>query len=173
MRVAALAFTLSLLAALAAGSVAHGAVESGTIRVNKGSAGITLGMKRRAVVDRLGPPLFENQNGFMEYSEDNLFDVYLNDRRRVRLIGISGRDFCLRSGICMLTRNGVRKLRRQFEERLKEVETESGETVLVVRGRHNGKRVFTAFTPTTLRGRGKIIMVFIGRCPPRPTVCGA
>ena len=73
----------------------------------------------------------------------------------------------------MLTRNGVRKLRDQFGNRLKEVETESGETVLVVRGRFRDRRVFTAFTPTTLRGRGKIIMVFIGRCPPRPAVCGA
>jgi hypothetical protein len=173
MRSAALALLAVTLAALAAGAVAFAAVDAGTVAVNRGAVGIKLGMRRAAVVDALGPPIYQNANGYMQYSEDNLFDVYLNGRKRVRMIGISGEDFCLRSGLCMFTRNGVKKLRAQFGGRLKEVELESGETVLVVRGRFKGHRVFTAFTPTTLRPRGRIIQIFIGRCPPRPAVCGA
>jgi hypothetical protein len=172
MRVAALALLVSLLAALVAASTASAVVDAGKITVNRGAVGIKLGMKRHAVVDKLGPPLFENQNGFMQYSEDNIFDVYLNGRNRVRLIGISGPDFCLRSGICMFTKFGVKKLRAQFGNRLKVVELDSGEKELIVRGRFNDRRVFTSFTPTTLKPRGRIIQIFIGRCPPRPIVCG-
>ena len=173
MRSAALALLACLLAALAAASAAPAAVDNGTIRVNRGAVGITLGMKRHAVVDELGPPLFENSNGFMEYSEDNLFDLYLNARNRVRMLGISGPDFCLASGTCMWERFGVRKLRAQFGDRLKKVEVgETGETTLVVRGRYNDRRVFTSFDPTTMRPRGRIIQIFIARCPPKPIVCG-
>lgn len=172
MRVAALALLGSLLAVLVAASAAPAAVDGGTITVNRGAVGIKLGMKRHAVVSKLGQPIFENQNGFMQYSEDNLFDVYLNGRNRVRMIGISGEDFCLRSGICMFTKWGVKKLRAQFGDRLKVVELDSGEKELIVRGRFNDRRVFTSFTPTTLRPRGRIIQIFIGRCPPKPIVCG-
>ncbi len=172
MRGAALALLGSLLAACVAASAAPAAVDGGTVQVNRGAAGITFGMRRSAVVDELGPPLYENQNGYMQYSENNIFDVYLNGRNRVRQLGISGENFCLASGLCMFERNGVRKLRARFGERLKEVELESGETVLVVRGRYNERRVFTSFSPTTLRGRGQIIQIFIGRCPPKPAVCG-
>jgi hypothetical protein len=157
---------------LVAASTASAVVDAGKITVNRGAVGIKLGMKRHAVVDKLGQPLFENQNGFMQYSEDNIFDVYLNGRNRVRLIGISGPDFCLRSGICMFTKFGVKKLRAQFGNRLKVVELDSGEKELIVRGRFNDRRVFTSFTPTTLKPRGRIIQIFIGRCPPRPIVCG-
>jgi hypothetical protein len=173
MRSAALALLGSLLVALVAASAAPAAVEGGTVSVSHGAAGITLGMRRAAVVDELGQPLYENQNGYMEYSENNLFDVYLNGRNRVRMIGISGEGFCLGSGLCMFTKFGVRRLRNQFGDRLKKVELESGETVLVVRGHHRGHRVFTSFSPSTLRPRGRIIQIFIGRCPPRPNTCGA
>jgi hypothetical protein len=173
-RRAALALLGSLVAALTAATSAPAAVDGGTIWVNRGSAGVRLEMRRAVVVDKLGPPIEKNRNGWMAFAEEpDLFDVYLNRRNRVRLLGISGNDFCLSDGPCMFERNGVRKLRQRFGDRLKEVEDETGETVLVVRGRYHHRRVFTAFTPTTLRGRGRIIMVFIGRCPPRPIVCGA
>ena len=173
MRSAALALLGSLLVALVAASAARAVVDGGTIHVNRGAVGITLGMRRSAVVDELGQPIYENQNGYMQYSENNIFDVYLNGRNRVRLLGISGEDFCLQSGICMFTKNGVKKLRAQFGDRLKEVQLETGETTLVVRGRFHDHRVFTAFDPTRVRDRAKIIMIWVGRCPPKPATCGA
>jgi hypothetical protein len=173
MRSAALALLGSLLVALVAASAAPAAVEGGTILVNRGAVGIKLGMKRSAVIDELGQPLYENRNGFMEYSEDNLFDVYLNSNKRVRMIGISGPDFCLNSGMCMFQKFGVRKLRARFGDRLKKVEVgDTGETTLIVRGRYDHRRVFTSFDPTSMKPRGRIIQIFIARCPPKPIVCG-
>jgi hypothetical protein len=175
MRSAALALLGSFVLALVAATAAPAAVDGGKIRVNRGAVGITLGMRRSAVIDKLGQPLEQNQNGWMAFAEvPNLFDVYLNANNRVRLLGISGEDFCLRNGgPCLHDRWGVRKLRLRFGERLKEVELESGEKTLVVRGRYGDRRVFTAFDPTSLRGRGQISMVWIGRCPPKPITCGA
>lgn len=171
MRWAALALLLGSLLALA--SVASGAVNGGTISVNRGAAGIELGMKRSAVVDELGPPLDRNRRWLAYGGGNNLFDLYLNNRKRVRLLGISGESFCLRDGPCLFERWGVQRLKNHFGDRLRKIQLETGETVLVVRGHHRGRRVFTSFSPNRLKPRGKIIQVFIGRCPPRPAICGA
>jgi hypothetical protein len=174
MRRAALAFAGSLAAASLAASATPAAVSEGTIVVNRGAAGITLGMTRAAIVNELGKPVDKNQNGWMAFAPANgdaIFDVYLNGRNRARLIGVSGESFCLESGTCMLRRNGVRKLREEFGDRLKTVEIETGESVLALRGRHRGHRVFTSFSTSSLRPRARILMTFIGRCPPKPTPC--
>ena len=76
-------------------------VRSGMITTNRGAARITLGMTRAQVVAALGRPVFQNQNGFMQYGPEGgpLFDVYLDSSpKRVRLIGVSGRRFCFRGG---------------------------------------------------------------------------
>ena len=151
---------------------AAAAVDAGTIQVNRGAAGIRLGMTRATVVSKLGAPIFQNANGYMQYSENNIFDLYLSTVRRVRMLGVSGSDFCTASGICMFAPFGVRKLKNQWGSRLKLVRLETGERVYLLRGVVNGRRVFTTFSPTTIRPRGRIIMVFIGRCLPRPAVCG-
>ncbi|HEY7003640.1 MAG TPA: hypothetical protein VH281_05110 [Gaiellaceae bacterium] len=175
MRIAAAALATTLLATVAA-SAALAVVTEGTIRQNRGAAGIRLGMTRAEVVKKLGQPLFENANGYMQYGPDNrpiLFDVYRGGHNRVRLLGISGRHFCLASGTCMRERFGLRKLRHEFGERLKTVHTETGETVYVLRSRFHGRRSFTSFSTTSDRARARILMTFIGWCPPRPNVCGA
>ncbi|MGI8606610.1 MAG: hypothetical protein ACR2L0_05570 [Gaiellaceae bacterium] len=166
------ALLVAALFAVALPSPAGAVVDAGTIQVNRGAAGIRLGMTRASVVSRLGAPVFQNANGYMQYSEVNIFDVYLNTSRRVRMLGVSGPSFCTASGICLFEAFGVRKLKNQWGPRLKLLRLETGEQAYVLRGRVNGRRVFTAFSPTTIRPRGKIIMVFIGRCPPRPAVCG-
>jgi hypothetical protein len=72
----------------------------------------------------------------------------------------------------MFAADGVRRLKNQWGTRLKLLRLETGEQVYVLRGLVDGRRVFTSFSPTTIRPREKIIMVFIGRCPPLPAVCG-
>ena len=168
-------FRASLVAALFALALptsAGAVVNAGTIQVNRGAAGIRLGMTRATVVFKLGVPIFQNGNGYMQYSENNIFDLYLNRARRVRTLGVSGPNFCTASGICMFAVDGVRKLKNQWGTRLKLVRLETGEQVYLLRGVVNGRRVFTSFSPTGTRLRSKIIMVFIGRCPPLPAVCG-
>jgi hypothetical protein len=163
---------LVALFALALPMSAGAIVNAGTIQVNRGAAGIRLGMMRATVVSKLGPPIFQNGNGYMQYSENNIFDLYLNRARRVRMLGVSGPNFCTASGICMFATDGVRKLKNQWGTRLKLVRLETGEQVYLLRGVVDGRRVFTSFSPTGTRLRSKIIMVFIGRCPPLPAVCG-
>ena len=167
-RASLLAILFALILPTSAGAV----VNAGTIQVNRGAAGIRLGMTRATVVSKLGTPIFQNGNGYMQYSENNIFDLYLNRARRVRMLGVSGPSFCTRSGICMFDLFGVRKLKNQWGSRLKLLRLETGEQVYVLRGIVDGRRVFTSFSATTIRPRGKIIMVFIGRCPPLPAVCG-
>ena len=146
--------------ALALVPAAAGAVEQGTIFVNKGAAGVTLGMTRAQVVAKLGKPLYENANGYLQYSNKNLFDVYLNTAtKRVRLIGISGPNFCTSFGVCMFRKGGLAKLKARYGAALKRHVAEDGEVTYEMRGTLGGKAVFTSFSPAA---GGRIIQVFIG-----------
>jgi hypothetical protein len=151
------------LLAAAALALLPASVGSGTIHVGQGAAGVTVGMTRAAVVAKLGKPVYQNANGYMQYAKssgDDLFDVYLNTAtKRVRLIGISGKHFCTAAGICMFRNGGIAKLKAQYGKALKYLATEDGSKVYQVNGRFGGKKVFTAFTPGL---HGQIIQVFIG-----------
>jgi hypothetical protein len=134
-------------------------VNKGTVVVNRGAVGVMLDMKRAQVVSLLGKPIYENQNGFMQYSNDNIFDVYLNTAtKRVRLIGVSGPNFCTAKGICMFKKTGRAKLKAQFGGGLTKYTDETGETVDRVKGSLGGKPVFTDF----FFDKGRIIQIFIG-----------
>jgi hypothetical protein len=163
-RIRALLLPLALAAAVFAVSrPASATVEQATFMVNRGAAGIKLGMTRGQVVAHLGQPLFENANGFMEYSADNLFDVYLDATRtpkRVRMISFSGRDYCTASGICSLRRGGVGKLRTQFGSRLIKKDTPTGRCYQIL-GHYQGEPVFTSFTVGNFIPSGRIFQVFI------------
>ena len=75
-------------------------------------------MTRAQVVARLGKPLFENENGFIEYARfPNLFDVYLDvssTPKRVRLIGISGERFCFPKRLLHVPEGRSRKLKERY-----------------------------------------------------------
>jgi hypothetical protein len=161
---------VAFLVALVLVPAAAGAVERGTIAVNRGAAGVTLGMTRTTVVAKLGKPLYQNANCYMQYSRRNLFDVYLNTAtRRVRLIGISGPRFCTGWGLCMDAKGGLAKLKAHYGGALRRVVQETGQPTWIVRGRYLGRRVFTSFDAGP---GGAIIQIFIGYCPPLPTECG-
>ena len=149
-----------LAVVLALVPAAVGAVEQGTIFVNKGAAGVTLGMTRAQVFAKLGNPLYQNANGYLQYSNNNLFDVYLNvATKRVRLIGISGPKFCTSFGVCMFRKGGLAKLKAKYGTALKKHVAEDGEVTYEVRGKLGGKPVFTSFSPAT---GGRLIQAFIG-----------
>jgi hypothetical protein len=152
---------LAALAALLVLAPAGAAsVERGTIFVNKGAARVTLGMTRAQVVARLGPPLYQNTHGYMQYSKNNLFDVYLDTAtNRVRLIGVSGARFCTSGGVCMFRPGGVAKLKMQYGVALKKKVAPDGEVTYEIRGNLAGRRVFTSFSPAAA---GRLIQIFIG-----------
>ncbi len=145
----------------AAGAV----VEHGTIRVNRGGAGVTLGMTRAQVLARLGKPVYKNSHGYLQYARTNLFDVYLDTGTtpdRVRLIGISGPKYCFPSGFCMMDKGAVGKLKTLYGGAVKVIRLEDGERVYRVTGSYRGCAVFTDFTPLRFRATSRLIQIFIG-----------
>ncbi len=155
----------ALAAALALPAAGSAVVERGTITPNRGARGVTLGMTRAQVVALLGKPVYKNQHGYMEYSKQNLFDLYLDvstSPDRVRLIGISGPRFCFAAGFCMYDEGAVGKLKTAYGSALKVVRLEDGERVYRLRGTFEGCDVFTDFSPERFKSSSRIMMVFIG-----------
>jgi hypothetical protein len=160
--------SISLLAALVAalllGAGASASVERGKIVVDRGAAGITLGISRPQVVAALGKPLYENDHGYMQYSDRSLFDVYRSDSRngRVDLIAISGPSFCLRNGICMLRRGNVAALERKFGRRLTFHVLADGTLCYRVSGSFRGRRSYTQFDVENRSDSARIILIWLG-----------
>jgi hypothetical protein len=151
-------------AALAGGSTES--IESGRIAVGRGVHGVTLGMTRAQVVARLGRPISQNAIGYMEYSQKNLFDVYVRrgTPKRADLISVAGPGFCLSGGICSLTKGSLKRLVGRFGERLDvELYPEDADAPdYVIRSRFRGRTVNTAFS----HGRGQIVQVYIAYADP-------
>jgi hypothetical protein len=163
---AAAVVSLVLACAAAAGTTL---VTGGPVTPNVSAAGITLGMTRAQVVAKLGKPVYQNLNGYMQYGDESkniLFDVYLDTSVhpwRVRLLGISGRNFCLvGGGPCLRRAGGTGKLRARYDGALKTVTLEDGEKVVWLKGRLNGCRVFTDFGSAGLPASAPIVMVLVG-----------
>jgi hypothetical protein len=156
-----------LIALLTAGPAAA-TVERGAFTPNQGARGIKLGMTRAQVIAKLGQPLFENRNGFMEYSRSNVFDIYLDNSarpKRVNLIGIAGPGFCLAgTDLCLGDRGGVGFIQRKYGDALKFEEFQSGD-VYALHGTYKGCPALTEFLPQRFRPSSPIGMVFIGYEP--------
>lgn len=160
---------LGTVAALALTGTAGALVTRGTVTPNVGAAGITLGMTRAQVVARLGKPVYQNLNGYMQYgpkSLDSLFDVYLDTSVhpwRVRMLGVSGTGFCLAGGgPCLQRPGGVGKLRARYGKALKTVTLEDGEKVVWLRGSLAGCKVFTDFGDAGRPASARIVMLLVG-----------
>jgi hypothetical protein len=167
-RLAAAAAAVSIVLAGAAGARTT-TVTGGPITPNVGAAGITLGMTRAQVIAKLGRPSYQNLHGYMQYGDESkniLFDVYLDTSVhpwRVRMLGISGRNFCLAGGgPCLRRTGGVGKLRARYDGALKTVLIEDGEKVVWLKGTLNGCKVFTDFGSAGLPVAAPIVMVLVG-----------
>lgn len=165
MRIAATA-TLAALVLVAAASAT---VAAGPVTPNVGAAGIKLGMTRAQVIAKLGRPVYKNANGYMQFGDEKknvLFDVYLDTSvspQRVRLLGISGRNFCLTGGgPCMLRAGGVGKLKARYGKALKTVMLEDGEKAVWLKGTLAGCKVFTDFGEAGRPNSAPLIMILIG-----------
>jgi hypothetical protein len=118
--------TLGALAVLAgAGAAAARPITSGVITVGKGAGPITLGMSRAQVIAKLGKPLYENSNGYMQYAKiPVIFDVYRaggSKSSHVRMVSVSdsGPAFTLSDGNRIFTAGGIRRLSARYGKQLK------------------------------------------------------
>jgi hypothetical protein len=140
---------------------AERSIESGRIVVGRGVHGVTLGMTRAQVVARLGRPLSQNGNGYMQYAKKHLFDVYVRrgSPRHVDLVTAAGPGFCLTGGICSMAKGSLKRLVDRYGPRLKvELYPEDADAPdYVIRSRFRGQPVNTAFS----RSPGSILQVFI------------
>lgn len=162
-RMARLAF--AALAALLVVATAGATVEKGKIQVNRGAIGVTLGLTRAQVVARLGRPVYQNQNGYLQFAKVNLLDVYLDQRtNRVRLMGVAGRRFCIED-VCLQHRGNVGALKRLFGAKFKAITDEDGSPAYAMYGTLGGRRVFTTFGVGRHAPTEAVAQVFIGYCP--------
>jgi len=151
-----------------AGSAAA-VVNAGPVTPNVGAKGIKLGMTRAQVIAKLGKPVFKNSNGYMQFGDEKknvLFDVYLDTStspQRVRLLGISGRNFCLTGGgPCMLRPGGIGKLKTRYGKALKTVMLEDGEKAIWLKGTLGGCKVFTDFGEAARPNSAPLVMILMG-----------
>jgi hypothetical protein len=155
------------LAAVAAAAAAPAAVERGTIVVNRGAHGVALGMTRKQVLARLGRPIYENKNGYMQYARvgrGTIFDVYLDlHTKRVRLLSISGRKFCTREHVCLMRKGGVATAQAAYGRSLHAIADEDGTPAYVIYGRLRGRSVFTTFEAEH-NPQAQIFQLFVGFC---------
>jgi hypothetical protein len=158
------------LPASAPGALARGeAINAATFNVNRGAAGVTLGITRAQVVAKLGQPLSQSLGGAMTYATGSrIFDIYLDQGspRRVRMIILSGKHYCTASGICMFTAGGVGDLMDQFGSRLKPKTNPDGLECYQITGHYKGRGVFTSFTVLDQKPASKFINVAILWGPP-------
>jgi len=160
---------IAVVLAAALPATGSAVVTRGTLTPNRSAKGVRLDMTRAQVIARLGKPVYENANGYMQYGSDKLgvaFDVYLDVSRkpkRVHLLGIYGSKFCLvGGGPCLTEKGGVGKLEDRYGSALQTHMLEDGEQVVWLTGTFLGCPVFTDFGEAGRPRSARIGMVFIG-----------
>jgi hypothetical protein len=155
-----------LVCALAAAPAPARTVTSGVITVGQGAGPITLGMPRAQVIAKLGKPIYENGNGYMQYANiPVIFDVYRftgAKTSRVRMLSVSdsGPAFKLSDGNRIFTKGGLRRLARRYGKRLKFHATESGPLYEIVT-RLRGRKVLTDFDVDRHSLNAAVLQIFI------------
>jgi hypothetical protein len=156
------ALTLSMTAAKPASART---VSSGVITVAKGAGPITLGMSRAQVIERLGRPLYENSNGYMQYAKPPaIFDVYRDggaNSTRVRMLGIAGSGFMLSDGNRIFARGGLKRLAHRYGKQLKFHNTADSGPYYEIVSRLNGRRVLSDFFVDHQSLNATVLEIFI------------
>lgn len=150
--------SLLLVAAVAAGLA--GPVDQGQVVVNRGAAGVTLGMTGAEVVARLGRPQFSTP---AQLGYDGGFDAYL-EHGRVAFISARGPGFCVGKLACLGGRDPVGPLLRRYGKALRPITIEDGSTYYELRGRYRGRAVRTLFGVRRHSATSAVLQAFIGWC---------
>jgi hypothetical protein len=153
---------LALLAgALAAASLAAAAaagVPAGTVHVNRGLDGATLGMTKAQVRTALGPPeAIAGMGRVFEWQDaDSLAGVYFDQAKHVRLFVLAGREYCTGFRLCLDRAGGVGKLRRRYGSRLVKRVNDDGLACYQLVGTFRGRSVFTVFLVTGFAAKARV-----------------
>lgn len=164
-----LVLAVAVAALVAASPALAKTYDEGTILPGRGATvgpdaiPVLIGMKKAKVLSSLGKPVYQNAFGYLQYSKKNLFDVYVDtgNGNRVDLIGVSGPQFCLPFGICMLQAGGLKALKQKFGGALKRERGETGEIFYVFRTKVDGQKRATSFSLDGEKPSSKIIQIFI------------
>jgi hypothetical protein len=142
-------------------------VTSGVITVGQGAGPITLGMTRAQVIGKLGKPIYENGNGYMQYANiPVIFDVYRNGgarTSRVRMLSVSdtGPGFKLSDGNRIFTKGGLKRLANRYGKRLKFHETADSGPYYEIVTRFRGRKVLTDFNVGRHSLNAAVLQIFI------------
>jgi hypothetical protein len=164
--------TLATIAAVLACAALPGpatarTVTSGVITVGQGAGPITLGMTRAQVISKLGKPLYENGNGYMQYANiPVIFDVYRNGgakSSRVRMVSVSdsGPAFRLSDGNRIFTKGGLKRLAARYGKRLKFHQTADSGPFYEIVTRLHGRKVLTDFDVDRRSLNATVLQIFI------------
>lgn len=128
-------------------------IRRGDIEPGRGAAGITLGMLRSDVLDRLGRPFFKTVPGYMQYTPAtllNIFDVYTAGSSLdapVKQIVVAFGSFRV-DGIAVFKPGALRALAERYGDRLRRTQVESGEFIYrLVTPTAGGGETWTDFFP--------------------------
>lgn len=142
-------------------------VYGGVITVGRGAAGIKLGMTRAQVIARLGRPLKEIKNRYMQYAnigqgrlnpkvQHGLFDLYLTDKRVQMLVIGPQRGWRLSDGNHIFASGGIARLMHRYGHRLKAIRIEDGESLYRITERYLGRTVWTEFYVERFGSKGSV-----------------
>jgi hypothetical protein len=159
---AVLAGALSAVVLSGAPAAAAKPITHGIIKVGRGASGAALGMTRQQLIDVLGHPVAENQNGVLSFARDpTIFDIYLKLTGHAQQFVIAGGDFKLSDGNAIFARGGLRRLSNHYGGRLKFHRFDDGSPYYEIVTRFHGRKVLNDF-PTTRKGLGaRVLDVFI------------
>jgi hypothetical protein len=162
------ALLVAVLAAVPAAPAGATVIDHGTITVNQGVNGATIGMTRSQVIDTLGKPEYTNANGLLEYSDPvedgGIFDIFLG-RKSHRVNGIQiayEGGWKLDDGNRVFKRGAVRRLFRHYGSRVRRNPVYQGTRSYSINGRFHGRKVSTTLSVTKYRRSARALEVFVG-----------
>ena len=163
-----LVLAVAVAALVAASPALAKTYDEGTILPGRGATvgpdaiPVLIGMKKAKVLASLGKPVYQNKYGYLQYSKKNIFDVYINTSgNHVDIVSISGPQFCLPFGICMMQKGGLKALKQKFGGALKREKAEDGEIYYVFRNKVDGQKRATSFSLDGEKPTSQIIQVFV------------